>query len=269
LAEAEAKKGEAEATVIEAKAEAEAKGIEMRGEAQAKSNEKIGLVDADLTIKKGLAEADVKERMMLAEAIGMTAQADAQEKYGLAEAKVMEKKALVEAGRIRAEALAMKEASDVTTEMERFRLNLSARKEIELSQISVQKDLAEAQGKVLAEALKSANIDIIGGETMIFESIMNAVAKGKTIDGYVKGSTVLSDLKDNLLGDGSQPLTEKIAGFIKQFGLTTEDVKNLTVANLLMKLSDQADDKQKSMLGSLMETVKSAGIGGVKVDKFL
>ncbi len=269
LAEAEAKKGEAEATVIEAKAEAEAKGIEMRGDAQSKSNEKIGLVDADLIIKKGLAEADVRERSMLAEAVGMTAQADAQEKYGLAEAKVMEKKALVEAGRIRAEALAMKEASEATTEMEKFRLNLSARKEIELSQISVQKDLAEAQAKVLAEALKSANIDIIGGETMIFENIMNAVAKGKTIDGYVKGSTVLSDLKDNLLGDGSEPLAEKIAGFIKQFGLTTEDVKNLTVANLLIKLSDQADDKQKSMLGSLMETVKSAGIGGVKVDKFL
>ncbi|MGB0525500.1 MAG: flotillin family protein [Flammeovirgaceae bacterium] len=269
-AEAEAKKGEAEAQVIEAKAEAEAKGIEMRGEAQAKANEKIGLVDADLAIKKGSAEAEVTEKRMLAEATGLSAKAEAEEKYGLAEATVMEKKALVEAQRIKAEAEAMKAADGVTTEMEKFRLNLAAQKEIQLAKINVQKDLAEAQAAVLAEALKSANIDIIGGETMFFQNIMNAIAKGKTVDGYLQGSDTLTELKTNLLGNGAQPVTERIQSFIKQFGLKTEDIKNLSLSALLLKMGTMAkDEDSKGIISKLMETVKHAGIGDSEVASFL
>ena len=269
-AEAEAKKGEAEAQVIEAKAEAEAKGIELKGEAQAKANEQIGNVEADLTIKRGSAEAEVTEKRMLAEATGLTAKADAEEKYGLAEANVMEKKALVEAQRIKAEAEAMKAADGVTTEMEKFRLNLSAQKEIKLAEIQIQKELAEAQAKVLSEALKSANIDIIGGETMFFQNIMNAIAKGKTVDGYLQGSETLTELKTNLLGNGSQPVTERIHSFIKQFGLKTEDIKNLSLSALLLKMGDMAkDDNSKSIIDKLKETVKHAGIGDSEVASFL
>lgn len=270
MAEAEAKKGEAEAQIIEAKAEAEAKGIEMKGEAQAKANEQIGNVDADLAIKKGSAEAEVTEKRMLAEATGLSAKAEAEEKYGLAEATVMEKKALVEAQRIKAEAEAMKAADGVTTEMEKFRLNLAAQKEIKLAEINIQKEMAMAQAEVLSEALKSANIDIIGGETMFFQNIMNAIAKGKTIDGYMQGSETLSELKTNLLGNGSQPVTERIQSFIKQFGLKTEDVKNLSLSALLLKMGTMAkDDNTKGIISKLMETVKHAGIGDSEVAGFL
>ena len=268
-AEADAKKGEAEATVIEAKAEAEAKGIEMRGEAQAIADEKTGLVKADLAIKQGLADAEVKEKQMIAEATGLSAQADAQEKYGLAEAKVMERKALVEAERIKAEAVAMKEADGITAEMERFRLKLATQKEVELAKINVQKDLAEAQAKVLAEALKSANIDIVGGETMFFENIMKAISKGKSIDGYVNSSEVLSDVKQNLLGDGSENVAEKIKGIIQKFGLSSEDLKNLSVANALLKLSNNADDDTKGFLNQLLAKAQSMGIDGMDVSKFI
>ena len=37
--------------------------------------------------------------------------------------------------------------------------------------ITTLKDIANAQAQVIAEALKAANIDIVGGETMFFEKI--------------------------------------------------------------------------------------------------
>ena len=164
----------------------------------------------------------------------------------------------------------MKAADGIATEMERFRLNLSAQKEIKLAEINVQKELAESQAIVLSEALKSANIDIIGGETMFFQNIMNAIGKGKTIDGYFQGSEALSELKTNLIGEGAQPVTERIHDFIKKFGIKTEDVKNLSISALLLKMGTLAkDDESQSLITRLMETVKNAGIGDSEVGKFL
>ncbi len=260
-AAAKAKQGEAEASIIEAKAEAEAKGIELRGEAEAQASEQQGLVDADLAIKKGLAEAQVME-----------AKAVAIEKTGLAEAKVSESKALVEAKRIQAEAEAMKAMDSVTADMERFRLNLNARKDIEMAKINVQKEVAEAQAKVMAEALKSAKIDIVGGESLFFENMMKAISGGKSVDAYVNGSEVLSEVKTNLLGNGNgdYKLGDRLKAFIGQFGLSSEDVKNLSVAALVNQLSKKASDEPtQGMISRLMDTVQNMGIGDRKAGDFL
>ena len=99
---------------------------------------------------------------------------------------------------------------------------------------------------------------------------MNAIAKGKTVDGYLQGSETLTELKTNLLGNGSQPVTERIHSFIKQFGLKTEDIKNLSLSALLLKMGDMAkDDNSKSIIDKLKETVKHAGIGDSEVASFL
>lgn len=276
-AAAEAKRGEAEASVIEAKAQAEAKGIELRGEAEAEAADRQGQVDASLAVKRGEAEAEVLERRMLAEAKGIEAKAVAIEKQGLAEANVAESKSLVEAKRIKAEAEAMKAMDAVTADMERFRLNLSARKDIEMAKINVQKEVAQAQAKVMAEALKSAKIDIVGGESLFFENMMKAISGGKSVDAYVNKSGVLSDIKTAFLGDGSagnnpngEQVATRIKTFISQFGLSSEDVKNLSVAGLMNKLSKEASDEPtQNMLSSVLSTVKSLGLGDKQVGDFL
>eukprot|EP01006_Ploeotia_vitrea_P008516 TRINITY_DN20386_c0_g1_i1.p1 TRINITY_DN20386_c0_g1~~TRINITY_DN20386_c0_g1_i1.p1 ORF type:complete len:735 (+),score=12.15 TRINITY_DN20386_c0_g1_i1:369-2573(+) len=266
-AEAKAKEGEAEASVIEAKAEAEAKGIEVRGEAQAETNKKIGLVEAQLKIDKGLAEAEVLEKTKLAEAKGIEANATAIEKQGMAEAKVMQEKSLIEAQRIKAEAESMKAMDGVGAEMERFRLELAKEKEIELAKIAIMKEVAAAQASVLSEALKSAKIDIVGGETMFFEKIVQSISNGKSVDKYIGNSEVLTDVKDNLLDSSNgENIIAKVKGFIQQFGLTSEDVRNLSVSALLMKLSGLAEDKNtKNLLAQALEKVNDAGIAEVTV----
>jgi len=57
---------------------------------------------------------------------------------------------------------------------------------------------------------------------------------------------------------------ERIKSLINQFGVTAEDLKNLSVANLLIKMNSEASDaKTKGILAQLLETVNKAGIGNL------
>ncbi|MDN5200128.1 flotillin family protein [Fulvivirgaceae bacterium BMA10] len=239
-AAAKIKQGEAEASLIEDKAEAEAKGIEVRSEAQAIGDQKLGL-----------AQAKVVE-----------AKAEAEEKKGLAEARVIAEKLAVDAKGIEQKADAMKKLDGVGKEHEEFKLNLEKDKEIELASINIQRDIAMAQAEVISEALKAANIDIVGGETMFFNQIMGAITKGKTVDRMVDNSHVIQDVKDVFFTtDTGQSFKDKLRQFVGQFGLNTNDIKNLSVSALLLKLIDQAKDSDsKDVLNQLSNVAKALGI---------
>ena len=134
-------------------------------------------------------------------------------------------------------------------------------KEVELAQISIMAQIAGAQASVLAEALKSANIDIVGGEPVFFDKLMNAVTQAKTIDGLVNKSNVLSDLKANLLDGENGNIIEKVKGLVNQIGLSSDDVKNLSIAALLLKMNDSTDDKgMKGVINRLMNAAWESGI---------
>jgi len=287
-AELGVQRGKAEAEVKSVNAEAEAKAIEMKGLAQADANKKLGEVEAELSLQRGKAEAEVKsmnaeaiekeglaeakvlEKNALVEAEIKFMDAQAIEKEGLAEAKVLEKKALVEAQRIEAEANALKAMDQYSRQMEEFKLKLSLQRDIELAKLEMQKELAQGQATVLSSALQSANIDIIGGETEIFDRIVNAIGKGKTIDGLVNSSEVLTDVKTSLLGTGgSEDLIENVKNIISKFGLTSEDIKNLSMAALLNQLSKKAKGDDKKQLGEIAELIQSSGIGDLNVVNFL
>ena len=51
-----------------------------------------------------------------------------------------------------------------------------------------------------------------------------------------------------------------IRKFVSQFGLKSDDIKNLSVSALIIKLMGQADDSQKGILKALLDTVKKSGI---------
>lgn len=54
----------------------------------------------------------------------------------------------------------MKKLNDAGKDHEEFRLTLAKEKEVELAQIAIQKDIAQAQAGVLAEAFKSAKLTL-------------------------------------------------------------------------------------------------------------
>ncbi|WP_163213660.1 flotillin family protein [Bacteroides sp. 519] len=266
-AEALELQGTTEANVIEKKARAEATGIEAKAEAKKKE----GLVEAEVTKEKALAsavgEASIIEKTSLAEATGIEAKAEAKRKEGLMEAEVTKEKALAEAVGIEEKAAAMKKLDGVGKEHEEFKLALQKEKDVELAQINIQKDIANAQAKVLSEALKNADIDIVGGETMFFENIVKQISNAKGFDRLVNESQNATQIKNALLGDSSEgDLLNRIREFAVKSGITTEDIKNLTISALILKMQlASKSDEDKTFLGNLMKMAKSMGVSNQKL----
>ena len=252
-AKAKEKDGSVDAIVLEKTLQAEAKGIELKAEA----NRKQGLMEAEVLEKQVMAEAKGIEQKGLAEA-------DILEKRMLAEAKGIEEKGLAEAKSVAEKAKAMHELNEAGKEHEEFKLRLQQQTEIALAKIGIQRDIAEAQAKIMAEAFKSANIEIVGGEQQFFDSVMNAMSQSRFIDTLVDNSDNLTALKTAMLGTGedNDDLMQRIKGFIAKTGMTSDDVRNLTMSNLLVQLSNKANEEDKGMIATLMNTVKAAGIGG-------
>ncbi len=256
---------------------------------EADANEKAATKNADA--KKTLAEAAVKEHAVsgvaeaevlqakavaiekqgAAEANVMIAKAGALEKQGNAEASVMSQKYHAEADGIRDKAEAMKIFDAVGKEHEEFKLKLNKELEVELAQIRVQKDIAEQQAIVISQALKSAQIDIVGGENTFFEKLVNSITVGKSIDRLVNHSQVVGDIRNTFLSSGDPDETMKsIRNFISRFGLKATDIRDLSVAALMMKMIDQADDAEtKGLLHNLMDTAKNVGIDQMAVKNIL
>ncbi|MHC2993346.1 Band 7 family protein [Pontibacter sp. HJ8] len=264
MAEAEAAqaaaKGLSEAQVMEAKAharqvegEAEASVIKAKANAQAEAEERLGMVSARVTKEQGIADATVVENL-----------ATAEEKRGLAEARVSGEKFTVEAKGIEEKADAMRKLDGVGKDHEEFKLRLDKEKSIELAQINIQKDIAASQAEVIAEALKAAKIDIVGGETMFFDQIVGSITKGKQVDRLVGNSEVLNTVKDTFFqvnGKGHVDFRENLQRFINQFGMNSDDVRNLSVSALLFKMmQSSADESTLNTLKQLTTTATAMGI---------
>ncbi|MGV6861193.1 MAG: flotillin family protein, partial [Putridiphycobacter sp.] len=251
------KQGDADAHIIEAKAEAEAKGIELKGLANAQTELKIGLAKVDVEKNKGFVEAEIIE-----------AKAKSVETKGLAEAKVDSEKYKAEAQGILEKAEAMKKLDGVGKEHEEFKLELEKQKEIDLAQINIQKDIASAQADVLAEALKSANIDIVGGEQEFFDRITGSITKGKTLERTISSSDTLSKVKAQLLDNvEGKTFIDKIKTLIADSNLKSEDIKNVTISALLAKMmASSKDNKQKGLIEHVMYLVKEFGLDNLSTD---
>lgn len=251
----EATIGLAEAQVMEAKAEAR----EREGAAEANVLAKM----AEAKEISGIKEASVLEKKATAEAAGKEALADANRKQGLVDAEVLHQKLSAEAKGIDEKAAAMKKLDGVGKDHEEFRLRLQKEKDVELAQIHTAAQIAEQQALVLAEAMKNANIDIVGGETMFFEKIMGAIAKGKAFDAMIDNSSALSSVKNNLLSGSGEDgnVVDKIRGLIDRLGISSNDIKNLSIASLILKMNGQTEDGQlKSMLNNLLDAAVKNGI---------
>ncbi|WP_109301536.1 flotillin family protein [Aquimarina sp. AU474] len=279
-AQKEAAKQKAEEINIEAQAQKEAseKEAEARktlAEAQAKEEATMGMSEAqvmhakaDAREREGLVEAIVIEKKARAEAAGIQAKAEAVREEGLAEAEVIKEKALADAAGIEEKAEAMKKLDGVGKEHEEFKLRLDKELQVDLAHINIQKEIADAQAEVIGEALKAANIDIVGGETMFFDQIVGQITRAKGIDRLVQHSDNIQDVKDAILGseDVKGNLLEKIKEFATKYGVSSEDIKNLTIANILVDLKQKTTDPdENNLFTNLYNLAKGLGLSDKKL----
>ncbi len=229
-------------------AELKAEEVVISAEAEQTASEKLALA------KKQLAEATTKETAApgLGEAEVLIAKADAIQKQGSAEAEVSRLKFEAEAEGINKKAEAMKLLEEAGQAHEEFKLRLEKEKSVELAGIHIQKDIAEAQAAVLGEAMKSAKIEIIGGESKFFDQIAGAISRGKSVDRLVEHSEVLGDVKETFFNGDPDYFRAQLREWAGQFGVTAEDVKNLSVGAVLGKLlADATGDTRRKLLSFL------------------
>ncbi|KAA1262051.1 Inner membrane protein YqiK [Rubripirellula obstinata] len=228
--------------------------------------------EKDTAAAKMLAEADAAASAApgLAEATVIEAKATAIEKQGLAEANVELEKYRAEAIGITEKADAMKQLDSVGKEHEEFKLNLDKEKQVEIAAIDAQRGIAESQAGVVGDALKSARIDIVGGDGEFFDQITSAVKGGKAIDRFVYNSKVATDIKDTFFDGNADYFREQLAGLIKQFNLDTDGVKDLSIAALIAKLMGMAKtDDVRTQLTGLLSMAGTANVADQKASRLL
>lgn len=280
-AEAEKQSTELNAETIVIRAEAqrqaadkETQATKMLAEAKQADSAAFGLADvqvhvarAEATERQGEAEANVTQKKAVAEAKGREANAQAIEKEGTAEASVMKLKFNSEATGIEEKANAMKLFDGVGREHEEFKLRLNKDKDIEIAGIDAQKDIADAQASIVGEALKTARIDIVGGETTFFDRIVDSVKAGKAVDRLVHNSETLTDMKNTFFNGNPDYFRDKIQQLVEQFDLSTDDVKDLSIAALIAKLMGLTGaDETRSELQRLLAMAQSVGLADRPVD---
>ena len=209
--------------------------------------------------------AEGRAAQAAAEGLGATrvqlAQAEASQKQGRVDAEIIALKAGADAEGITKKAAAMKLLEEAGRQHEEFKLNLDKAKEVELAGIHVQRDIAEQQAAVLGEALKSAKIEIVGGETTFFDKITQAIGNGRAVDRMVENSRTLSDVRDTFFNGDPEYFKGQMRQMADQFGLTSEDAKNLTLSALLMKmLSLNPDDSTRGRLQGLLGALPRFGL---------
>ncbi|AWB66674.1 hypothetical protein C2869_09630 [Saccharobesus litoralis] len=239
---AQAKLEVAEKNALAQKREAE--GLEALKAAEGLAQAKVMEAKAIASEKEGMAEVRVTE-----------AQADAVEKTGLANAKVLAEKAAAEAEGMTKKFEAMATMSEQQREHEEFRMKLDKQHEQVLQSIEANVGIAKEQAVVLAEALKQANIDIVGGDTAYFDSFVKSLSVGKSIDGTInKSHTLTTAFKDHFNGDASfvEDAKELVAGF----GSASGEIKDTATTALIAKFLQNADKNPE-----LMNLISSAVAG--------
>lgn len=248
LAKQKAITAQADLEVAEKNAEAkrkEAQGLEALSAADGLAEAKVMHAKAAAEEEEGMAQVRVEEAM-----------ADSIEKRGFAEAEVMERKASAEADGMTKKFAAMDSMSDAQRAHEEFRMRLDKQHEENMQSIATNVDIAKQQAAVLAEALKEANIDIVGGDSSYLDSFVKSISVGKAIDGTLNKSDTLSTaFAPHMAGEAS--FVEDATQLVEAFGNASGNAKDAGFAALAGKLL-QAAKQDPQLLGTLQSMLNKA-----------
>ncbi|MEM7583515.1 MAG: flotillin family protein [Acidobacteriota bacterium] len=258
-----------EATDKEAKAKIRlAEGVQAEQAASGLADVQVKEREADAVEKLGMAEVRVKEADAAAIEKKGAAEAQVLRQTGIAEGEAIREKLMGEAAGLAEKAESMKALDDASREHEEYRLRLEAQKEIELTGIDVQRQVAEAQAMVVGEGLKNASIDIVGGDSVFFDRLVNSIGMGKAVDGFVDKSETSQKLLGDYLG-GKESFVADLKDVLTRPAMSSSDVQSLTVSAILGKVMVGADDERKTKLGQLLEAAERLGLGDVQIDELI
>lgn len=155
----------------------------------------------------GLAEAQVKEagaiaieKVGAAEARVVDVMADANLKQGKAEAAILAEKLFAEAEGLTKKFLAIDALTDNARSHEEYRMALDTSLKQALASIEAGKEVSKENAEVVATALRNADIDMVGGDGGMFDSLIKAISLGKSIEGLTDKSPVVQELLQKYLG---------------------------------------------------------------------
>lgn len=200
--EADAQANEKQGMVDVRIKEADAAATEKQGmvsvhlkQADADANEKQGMVD--VRIKEADAQANEKQGMVAVNIKAANAQAI--EKEGMAQANVLKARLLAESEGLSEKAEAMKLFDAESLDFEKFQMKLDLDRDLGMEQIAQSLEIANAQAGVFGEALKAADMTIVGGQEAFFESFTNALTVGKMVEGFLDNSPTAQSVVDRAM----------------------------------------------------------------------
>ncbi len=191
---------------------AEARVTRERLAAEAAGQEELGM--ADVRVKE--ADARGEEEQKLVDIRVRVAEAEAIEKQGQAEAQVIRQRYQAEADGLREKFAALSDMDENVQAHEEFRLELDNTHRENLAAIEANLDIAGKQANVYAEALREANIDIVGGDGQFVDSFTKSLAVGKAVDGAVAKSDTLKAALTKLLALGKDIDMDELVEAVKQ-----------------------------------------------------
>ncbi|MFF1510917.1 flotillin family protein [Streptomyces sp. NPDC058326] len=214
-----------------------AEGVQAEAAAEGLAAAQVREKEADVIEKAGRAEAEATEARLRAEATGAREKALAvaagTREQALAEATAIGEKLKAEAAGLTEKAAAMAALDEASRTHEEYRLRLEAEKEIRLAGLDVQRQVAEAQATVLATGLENADINIVGGESVFLDRLVQSITLGKSVDGFMDHSQTARTLAGPWL-NGEGTFTEDLGKVLGS--LSSADVQNLSVSALLAKV---------------------------------
>ncbi|MGP1664699.1 MAG: hypothetical protein ACTS5I_02040 [Rhodanobacter sp.] len=83
---------------------------------------------------------------------------------------------------------------------EEFRMQLETTLHQVLAALEAGKEISHENAAVLSNALKGANIELIGGDGGVFESLTKGISIGKAIEGITGANPALQQLLGKLAG---------------------------------------------------------------------
>ncbi len=240
--------------------EAEAVAIEKQGTAQAKAHleqmqaEASGKeADAVAVEKLGVAEAKAELERLLAEASGKEAEAAATEKQGIAEAHALQAQLEAEAAGLAEKFKALDALSDKGRAHEEFRLEQEQERKRLAIDWQGQEAVANKRAEILAEALKHADIDIVGGEQMFFDRLVGATSQAKAVDSFMDNSQTGQALLKDYLNDKAS-FTEDLKTVLT--GVSSEDLSNLSASAFLSQLLKNSSAEQRDTIKSVLKSLQ-------------
>ncbi|VTR93528.1 Band 7 protein OS=Sphingobacterium sp. PM2-P1-29 GN=BN1088_1430293 PE=4 SV=1 [Gemmata massiliana] len=250
--------------------------------AESDRDSRVAIKEAETLARQKIIESETAEAAAGHEAAAIrqlaTAKADDAAAIGIGEARVHKEKQLAEAEGyvakaaadakgIREKADAMKQFDEVGRAHEEFKLRLEFDRVLALAQLETKQRLAEGQASVLGEALKHANINLVGGEGQFIDRVLSLVGHGKAIDAMVGSSSVLNHVKDAVLGIAPGAPAAAVKELVARYGLDTGEFSGMTLSAAIGKLLVDVKDAAAAVaLSEFLAAAVKTGLASCRID---